>query len=187
MTLFGDRIFSLRLQLRRVEERDLEQLASWSNQGLAYGDYLTPERLSLEQLAHQLRSGILWNGQSKTFVIELKDGAAIGTLHYWLRAEARETAVMAVKIAVAGERAKGYGTEAQRIMVTFLFNRLGVRAIEMYTDINNTAQQRCLKKLGFELIDSLGYLDHQVERTGHLYRLDQDHFAEELSYHYVHG
>ena len=43
MTIFGNRLFTIRLQLRRIEATDLQLLAEWSNDPLAYGDHLTPK------------------------------------------------------------------------------------------------------------------------------------------------
>ena len=59
-----------------------------------------------------------------------------------------------------------------------LFERVALKAVEMYTDIDNLSQQRCLKKLGFKLVDSLQYEDQQVNRTGHLFRLTMEGFKQ---------
>ena len=187
MTLFGDRIFTLRLQLRRIELQDVGLLAEWSHNEATYGPYLTPERHTPEQLRRQVQSGALWMERNKAFLVELRDGLPIGTVHYWVRPEAPGTAVIAVRIASVEERNKGYGTEAQKYLVLFLFNRLNIQQVEMYTDINNAAQQRCLSKLGFELIQAQPYSDQQVQRVGYLYRLSRSRFASEPVYqhHYA--
>ena len=187
MTIFGNRIFTVRLQLRRIELEDLPLLVEWSNDPQAYGRYLTPECHSTEQLGLQLQAGVLWNERNKTFLIELRDGEPIGTVHYWIRSEDPGSAVMAVKIARPEERGKGFGTEAQKYLILFLFNRLDIRQVEMYTDVNNGAQQRCLHKLGFELTQALAYADQQVQRHGYLYRLCRQRFANEPLYqhHYA--
>jgi RimJ/RimL family protein N-acetyltransferase len=185
MKIFGDRIFTPHLELKRIESEDLGLLVQWCSDPLAYGSYLTPERYSLEQLRGQWASGSLWSERNKIMLIQLRDGAAIGTIHYWLRTEAPGTAVVALKIACPEYRSKGYGTEAQKYLVMFLFNRMNLRSIEMYTDINNLSQQHCLKKLGFELVDSMNYDDHGVSRTGHLYRLNRDRFLQQIFYHYA--
>lgn len=184
MTLFGDTLFTLRLELKRVQLEHLEQLALWCASAEAYGQFLTPEQYSYMQLRNKLESGSLWSEQNKIFLIQLREGPAIGTAHYWLRSEDPETAVMALKIACPEERCKGYGTEVQKYMIMFLFDRLNLRQIEMYTDINNRPQQRCLEKLGFELTDSLTYEDHQVKRVGHLYRLSHERYLEQPTYQY---
>ena len=187
MTIFGDRIFAIRLLLRRIERKDVDLLTDWSNRQESYGHYLTPERLTSHQLISQLEAGSLWTERNKTFLIELREGAPIGTVHYWIRPEAPTTAVVAVRISCPGERNKGYGTEAQKYLVYFLFHRLDIQQVEMYTDVNNAAQQRCLQKLGFELIQAQPYSDQQVQRVGYLYRLCRKRFANEPVYqhHYA--
>jgi len=187
MTIFGDRIFTIRLQLRRIEMDDLDLLAEWSNNPEAYGQYLTPEKLSVEQLAHKIEAGIWWTKRNKSFLVELRQGTPIGTVHFWIRPEDPTTAVIAVKIARPEERGKGYGTEVQKYLILFLFNRLDIKQVEMYTDVNNMAQQRCLQKLGFELTLALPYADQQVQRVGYLYRLCRQRFVNELIYqhHYA--
>lgn len=187
MTIFGDRIFTIRLQLRRIEADDLQLLTEWSNDPAAWGDYLTPKRLSADQLENRLRSGIWWTERNKTFLIELRQGTPIGTIQFWIRQEDPATAVIAVKIARPEERGKGYGTEAQKYLILFLFNRLAIKQVEMSTDVNNLAQQRCLQKLGFELTQALPYADKQVQRVGYLYRLCRQRFSAEPMYqhHYA--
>ena len=187
MTIFGDRIFTIRLQLRRIEAGDLALLTEWSNDPAAWGDYLTPKRLSADQLENRLQSGRWWTERHKTFLIELRQGTPIGTIHFWIRPEDPATAVIAVKIARPGERGKGYGTEAQKYLILFLFNRLDIKQVEMHTDVNNIAQQRCLQKLGFEMTHAQPYVDHQVQRVGYLYRLCRHQFSHKTIYqhHYA--
>jgi RimJ/RimL family protein N-acetyltransferase len=91
---------------------------------------------------------------------------------------------MALKISEFEMRNKGYGTEAQKYAIMQLFTRMKLQRVEMYTDINNRAQQRCLHKLGFELIESLHYDDHRVQRVGHLYRIDAATFFKTPIYQY---
>jgi len=184
MTIFGDRIFTIRLQLRRIEPEDLGLLAEWSNDPATYGSYLTPENHSVDQLTMQLQAGVLWTERNKTFLIELRDGTPLGTVHYWIRAEEPGTAVIAVRIARPEMRCQGYGTEAQKYLILFLFNRLNIRQVEMVTDVNNVAQQRCLQKLGFELVQALPYTDQQVQRIGYRYRLCRKRFGRQSIYHH---
>ncbi len=185
MTLFGNRIFTIRLELRRIVKEDAELLSHWSHDCRAYGEYLSPEQLSVTQLMEQLEAGMHWSEHHKTFLITLKEEEQpIGTIHYWLKAEVPHTAVMAVKIAEPQWRGMGLGTEAQKYLILFLFNRLSLEYVEMYTDINNLAQQRCLHKLGFEMQQALSYVDQQVKRVGYLYRLGKNRFAQEPIYHY---
>jgi RimJ/RimL family protein N-acetyltransferase len=45
-------------------------------------------------------------------------------------------------------RGKGYGTEAQRLLVAYLFSTTTVFRIEASTDVENIAEQRSLEKAG---------------------------------------
>lgn len=184
MTLFSETIFTPRLKIRKIHLDDLPLVVAWSNDREAYGNYLSPEQITEQTCLERLESGVFWTEKNKCFMIELRDGDPIGTIHYWLRQEREECAVAQLKIAEPGQRGKGYGTEAQKYLIINLFERAKVQAVEMYTDVNNMAQQRCLAKLGFELIESLSYEDHQVTRLGHLYRLRQRRFQQYPVYHY---
>lgn len=187
MVFFGNRLYTTRLCLRRVEEADIPLLLKWSNCPECYGAFLTPERFTQDQLQQQMISGALWNDHEKHFMIELKaDGTAIGTIHFWSMPGMQNTVVMALKIAVIKERGKGYGTEAQKFLIKHLIEVEKIEKILMYTDVNNLAQQRCLNKLGFILKESLRYEDQQVMRTGHLFELDAVHYYTQPVYQYHH-
>lgn len=172
----GDKIFTRRLVLRKIEADDLPLHVAWSYSPEACGKYLSTERLQPEEARLNFEAGLLWNDQSRTFFITLRDGTPIGTILYWLRPEKKDTAVMALKIALPFLRDKGYGTEAQKFLIMYLFERMGLAAVEAYTDIGNRPQQRCLIKLGFELHASLQYDDQHIKRTGMLYRLTFDRY-----------
>ncbi len=185
MQIYGNRIFTKRLQLRKPEVEDLKLLVEWSHNLAACGDYLTPENYDLEQLRYQMLSGTLWNDKERVFIVELRESLKpIGTIHYWHLNGQRQTIMISLKIALLEERRKGYGTELQKYLIIQLFQNQEVEQIEMYTDINNLAQQRCLRKLGFELVQSLSYDDQNVRRTGHLFRLTAERFQHEPIYKY---
>lgn len=182
--IFGDKLLTPRLRMRRLVEEDLPLFIAWSNSDAAHGEYLTPDRIDALNGREILTSKACWQEQNRVFLIELKDAGPIGTLRYWFRPERRSCAVMAVKIADPLQRSKGYGTEAQKYLIIHLFLSLKARSVEMYTDINNRSQQRCLAKLGFELVETLNYDDHQVKRVGHLFRMDALNFANNPVYQY---
>lgn len=184
MTIFGETLFTPRLRLRKITADDLPLLVAWSNSEDAHGPYLTPDRLNLETGREKIESGAFWSEKNKTFLIERRDGTPVGLINYWLRSEKRCCAVIKVKITEPDQRGKGFGTEAQKYLILNLFDRLKVEEVEMYTDINNKAQQRCLGKLGFDLVESLTYDDHQVRRLGHLYRLPEARYHHHPVYRY---
>lgn len=184
MTIFGDAIYTPRLSLRKITQGDLELLTSWSNSATAHGPYLSTENLSEESLKNKLDNGGLWSENNKTFLVQLRDGDPLGIIHYWIRPENKESAIVKIKLANPQQRGMGYGTEAQKYLIITLFQRMKMKEVQMYTDINNKAQQRCLEKLGFELSESLTYNDQQVTRLGHLYKLGFSQFQHCLIYQY---
>lgn len=182
---YGDRLYTPRLHLRRIQTADLPLICRWSGDVASCGGYLTPEQFSLAQLEEQLQNGALWRDRERIFFIEKRaDGQPLGTIHYWMRQDQRDIAVMAVKIAIPAQRNSGYGTEAQKYLIIHLFKQVGVRCVEMYTDVDNRPQQQCLHKLGFQMERSLSYSDHSVERTGYLFQLSADAFARHPVYQY---
>jgi RimJ/RimL family protein N-acetyltransferase len=46
-------------------------------------------------------------------------------------------------------RGKGYGTQAQKLLVRYLFDHTTVNRIQASTEIDNVAEQRALEKAGF--------------------------------------
>ena len=183
--MLGEHIYTCRLTMRRIEKDDLSLILAWSNSEKAFGPYLTPERHTPQRLNEQFTGGSLWRQNDKTFIIETRECATpLGTIHYWLRQTQPDTAMFSVKIAEPQQRGKGYGTEAQKFLIIHLFEQMGIRSVEMFTDINNAAQQRCLSKLGFTIIDSQTYDDRQVVRTGYLFQLNYQDYQQKAIYRF---
>lgn len=178
------KIFTRRLLLRKIDTEDIPLIVYWSRSPQAHGNYLSMENLSVPQGFHLLESGALWNHNSRTYLVELREGTPLGTIHFWIRPEDKTTAVIALKIAVPDQRNMGYGTEAQKFLIMHLFERMAVENVEMYTDLENLAQQRCLLKLGFNIVESLTYEDQRTRRIGYLYRLTQAMYAAHPLYRY---
>ncbi len=186
MISIAEKLFTNRLLLRRITREDLELLFSWSRSAEAYGSFLSPEQHDLEELLQRYNSGLFWNNNEKVYLIEDRKTEPLGTIHYWFPSDKMETAVIALKIAKPGERNKGYGTEAQKFLMIHLFDHIKVQQVEMYSDLDNFPQQRCLKKLGFSLIETLTYDDNGIRRTGNLYRINHLQYKKEaiFRYHY---
>ena len=182
--ILSDSIYTPRLQLRRITEGDLPQFVAWSHSREAHGEYLTPECIDPERGLENIRNSVYWNPTNRIFFVTKKDTTPLGTIHYWLRTEKKDCAVMAVKISELKWRNQGFGTEAQKYLILWLFERMKMSSVEMYTDINNHPQQSCLKKLGFVQVETLSYDDHHVNRVGYLFRLDRSRFADTPIYRY---
>lgn len=184
MTPLTQNLYTNRLVLRKIEKEDLDLLVHWSTTPDANGDFLSPEQFDRLEMQQRLNSGLYWSSKEKLFIIEKRQERPVGTIHYWLPADKMDTATVAVKIAEPAERNKGYGTEAQKFLLIYLFEKEKIRQVEMYTDLDNHPQQRCLRKLGFSLIETLTYDDRGIRRTGNYYRLDRDQYQQHAIYRY---
>ena len=135
--------------LRPVVEDDLSWLASLRNGPTATG----PHEWHGWSDPHWERrrwaeSGLLGDNGGTLVVVHGTD--RVGTVS-WRRVQTGPTASnWALGIGLAPEfRGRGYGSEAQRLLVLYLFAHTQVNRIEATTEITNVAEQRALKKAGF--------------------------------------
>jgi [ribosomal protein S5]-alanine N-acetyltransferase len=80
-------------------------------------------------------------------IIEKSSGEIIGSCGF---ARPRETPEIELGYLLARESwGKGYATEIARAAADYGFKKLGFREIIALTDVENTASQRVLEKIGF--------------------------------------
>ena len=161
-----------RVTLRPVVEDDLSWLASLRNDPIATGPY--------EWHGWSYCTGSGGNGPSRgcsaitvgtLVVVHGTDRVGIVS---WRRVQTGPTATnWALGIGLAPEfRGLGYGSEAQRLLVRYLFAHTQVNRIEATTEITNVAEQRALEKAGFT---REGILRGTTFRQGRWH--DQVHFS----------
>jgi RimJ/RimL family protein N-acetyltransferase len=131
------------LNLSVVEKEDLPLLADWSNDPEFFGRFIwfpQQSRTEWEKRYDNLTADTKW------FFIEKKDGVKIGTVFHFPTGNLLEIGY----ILVPSERGKGYGSEAVRIMVDYLFLSRELVRVQAITDVDNFASQRVLEKAGFK-------------------------------------
>jgi len=135
--------------LRPVTEDDLSWLASLSNGPAATGPHEWHGWTDPGSTRrHWAESGLL--GGSGGTLIVLHGADPVGEIS-WRKVQTGPTAfAWAIGIGLAAEfRGRGYGSEAQRLLVRYLFAHTQVNRIEATTEITNVAEQRALEKAGF--------------------------------------
>ena len=85
--------------------------------------------------------------EQKDFVVQKKDGTKIGLIGYRFN-QPYEWMEIVYDI-VPSERKKGYGTEAVRLVVDYLFLSKDLVRIQAITDVRNKASQGVLERAGF--------------------------------------
>ena len=132
-----------RVNLRVIEREDLPLLAEWSNNPEYLGEYVWLPQQSLaewEKRYDNLTPDTRW------FFIEKKDGTKIGTMFHWFIDDLLEISC----ILAPNERDRGYGTEATRLMVDYLFLSKNIVRIQAHTNAKNMASQKALQNAGFK-------------------------------------
>ncbi len=131
------------MNLRIIEREDLSLVKKWVNDLEFAGEYeeISQEtKADLEKQYDQLTEG-------QWFFVEKKDGSRIGYVaHYTVSGKLTEIGYSLVP----SERGKGYGTEAIKIVVDYLFLSKDIVRIQANTDPRNAASQRVLEKAEFE-------------------------------------
>jgi len=131
------------VNLRVVEREDLPVLAEWSNNPEYLGEFVwlpQQSRTEWEKRYDGLTPDTKW------FFVEKKDGTKIGTMFHWLIGNLLEISC----ILAPNERGKGYGTEATRLIVDYLFLSKHIIRIQAHTDARNLVSQTVLQKVGFK-------------------------------------
>jgi RimJ/RimL family protein N-acetyltransferase len=135
--------------LRPVVEHDLSWLNSLRNDPAATGlhewhGWSDPQG----EQRRWAESGLL-GGNGGTLIV-LYGTDRVGAVS-WRRVQTGPIASnWAIGIGLAPEfRGRGYGSEAQRLLVRYLFAHTQVNRIAATTEITNVAEQRALEKAGF--------------------------------------
>jgi len=139
------------VNLRVREREDIDWLTECFNNLDYNGEYdpITPQKSRTERLKdfdNPSQLSILT--EAGRFMIETKDGTRIGTIAHWLVLPNRWMEI-GYEI-IPAERGKGYGTEAVKLMVDYLFLSKPIERIQAITDTRNTPSQRILEKTGFK-------------------------------------
>ena len=131
------------VNLRVIEREDLPLLAEWSNNPEYVGEFVwlqQQSRTEWEKRYDGLTSDTQW------FFVEKRDGTKIGTMFHWLIGNLMEISC----VLASGERGKGYGTEATKLLVDYLFLSKDLIRIQAHTDARNMVSQKVLQNVGFK-------------------------------------
>jgi RimJ/RimL family protein N-acetyltransferase len=151
MTIAPDvRIEGETVRLRQRREEDLALFVRW------YNDPEVRHWLHMSEAGEQTieterqRWELTRHDPTRiTFVIETRDGVAIGNVGLIAIEEAHGRAELGVSIGDKDHWNRGYGTDAIRTLLGFAFETMGLRRVELITDHDNERGLRCYEKCGF--------------------------------------
>lgn len=141
------------LRLRAFTEADLPFLDRMSTDPDALGYFEYGEIVEARARRKRFDKDGLVSAESTVLAIELDDGTVAGMVSFRPRHRGGSPGVCTeIGCALLPEhRGRGLGTEAQRVLVRFLFGYTTVHRLEAITNDANVAEQRSLEKLGFSL------------------------------------
>jgi RimJ/RimL family protein N-acetyltransferase len=135
--------------LRVADKKDVPLLAKWWSNEEYLGEYQDIMSLSEAELEKRLFETPWMSGLDTFFIIEKKDGTRIGHITSFVMGEWRGKMEIGYAI-VPSERGKGYGTEAVKLMIDYLFTKKNVIRIQVTTHADNISSQKVLEKVGFQ-------------------------------------
>ena len=139
------------MNLRIMERDDVDFLVECRNDIDFWGEY-SPivEHISksdwMRGFDNPSSSAILT--EVETFMVQKKDGTRIGFVYHRLNLPYKWMEIG--YFFVPSERGKGYGTEAARLIVDYLFLSKELARIHAIADVRNRASQRVLEKAGLQ-------------------------------------
>jgi RimJ/RimL family protein N-acetyltransferase len=139
-----------KLTLRSAIEQDAIQLTKWWNDGQVMAHAGFPKGLNvkvydIKKKINKMNCNVM---KEQLFMI-LYDDINIGEMHYRID---EQGANIGIKICDFTFHNKGLGTEALRILISFLFEKIKVKRIYLDTNVRNINAQKTYEKLGFNKI-----------------------------------
>lgn len=166
------------VQLRPVIAEDMERLFQWRNDQeaatwAAGSSLVTYSYVSLDSLramyeenVRSLRPADKLNGN--VFSVYTLDGQHIGNCDYRDVNPITRTATIGIAIMEKAYWSKGYGTDALRLLLDFVFSKLNLNRVQLDTWSGNTRAIRAYEKNGFVIEGRLRqneYVDGQYYDT----------------------
>jgi RimJ/RimL family protein N-acetyltransferase len=129
-----------------MEKEDLPLLSEWFNKPEIFGEYNPLVQVSKAEMEKDFERR---DFEMTDFIAEKKDGSKIGLVSHFTPMHPAGKQLEVGFFLVPSERGKGYGTEALKIIVDYLFLSRSTMRIQVQTDPRNLASQRILEKAGF--------------------------------------
>lgn len=143
------------VNLRAVEPNDYRLLWQWVNDPEVMVYWGRPGNTESLSEVSRLEETQAARGTSRKYIVETHDGLAIGQVDYYdLNWQAR-SAWTSIMIADPGYWGGGYGTDAMRTLLKYLFTQLGLHRVSLSAHVSNARAIRSYEKNGFAIEGTL--------------------------------
>lgn len=155
-----------RIVIRHLGRQDLKKIKNWFRNPelvrLAFGIEGTPE--TLQKIADDYYREIFW-WQKNALAIDTVGGETIGFMKYTVREDHELHAKVGILIGERPYWEHGYGTEAMKMLLVYLFDQIKVDRVELDTAEFNGRAQRSFEKCGFRRMGTFTEVNFQDGRT----------------------
>jgi RimJ/RimL family protein N-acetyltransferase len=151
----------VRLRVKQIE--DAANDYAWRcDPELAAYDAARPLRASFKTFVSTMREELNYPAAHRhTFAVEdIESERHIGNVMYYGYDPRTAEAEFGITIGERDFWSSGYGTDAARTLVEYLFEKIGLRRVYLHTLSWNYRAQRCFERSGFQRV-------RQVQRGGH--------------------
>ena len=137
------------VRLRPVREDDLDWLVTECGKPSAFGEFEPYSIASAERLREDFDDDGLLSDRATKLVIEDRTSRRIGIASIDALDAHSRVARIGATILDPHERGKGLGTDAHRVLVSYLFRHRNMARIEAFVGTGNLAARSVMKSLGF--------------------------------------
>jgi RimJ/RimL family protein N-acetyltransferase len=137
------------VRIRPLREDDLEWLVTECGKPSTFGEFEPYFLGGAEALRVQFENDGLLSDERTRLVVEDRNGRRIGLAAVDELDSHSRVAQVSATIVDPHERGKGLGTDAHRVLVTYLFRHRGLLRVESWVASGNLAARSVLKRLGF--------------------------------------
>jgi RimJ/RimL family protein N-acetyltransferase len=138
-----------KVNLRAVEPSDYELIWRWMNDAETMLYWGRPgNTVSLAEVARQEESQAA-RGNSRKYIVETKDATRIGIIDYYDLDWQARSAWVSILIGENAYWGGGFGTDAMRTLLAFLFRQLGLHRVTLTVHESNERAQRSYEKNAF--------------------------------------
>lgn len=137
------------VNLRAVEVEDYPLLGRWLNDPRIMVHWGRPgNTVSLEEVDRSERAEAS-RSNARKYIIETKDGTAIGQIDYYDLDWQNRSAWVSIMIGEPEYWSGGYGTDAMQALLGYLFLQLDLHRVALTAHETNVRAQRSYAKSGF--------------------------------------
>jgi RimJ/RimL family protein N-acetyltransferase len=143
------------VNLRAVEPEDYRLLWQWLNDAGVMVYWGRPGNTQSLPEVSRVEEAQASRGTSRKYIVETHDGLPIGQIDYYDLDWQARSAWTSIMIADPQYWGGGYGTNAMRTLLTYLFMQMGLHRVSLSAHITNTRAIRSYEKNGFRVEGTL--------------------------------